>query len=129
MMTVPEQTRFLRGWGGFSCNRCVRHPSLKKGRHHVAMFLGFSQLQYIKISLAMPIYEYRCTQCGSESEIFVRAQASPECPNCSSQKLEKLMSAPAGHVAGNRSLPISGGACPPMNAPLCHPNCCRAPQH
>jgi putative FmdB family regulatory protein len=43
----------------------------------------------------MPIYEYRCGQCGERTEVLVRAgTTAPSCPNCGSPLLEKLFSAP-----------------------------------
>ena len=43
----------------------------------------------------MPIYEYRCLECGGGSEIFLRSLNSQnvQCPACGSYKLEKLLSA------------------------------------
>ena len=33
----------------------------------------------------MPIYEYRCANCGGLVEVLVRSHASvPDCPNCGS---------------------------------------------
>ncbi|MBX3103327.1 MAG: zinc ribbon domain-containing protein [Bacteroidetes bacterium] len=75
----------------------------------------------------MPIFEFHCSECDAEFEELVRGAEQPHCPRCSGTKLEKLMSAPAGHVAGN--LPMAGSGCPPMDAPPCHPHCCRLPQH
>ena len=42
----------------------------------------------------MPIYEYRCTECGKTFEEIVSssAVASLPCPACESKKTEKLMS-------------------------------------
>ncbi|MCP5045996.1 MAG: zinc ribbon domain-containing protein [bacterium] len=45
----------------------------------------------------MPIYEYKCEDCGSFSEILVKNRAnvsSVTCPDCDSGNLEKLISAP-----------------------------------
>jgi putative FmdB family regulatory protein len=44
----------------------------------------------------MPIYEYRCLECGRISEIFIRGVSSQsvQCPACGSYKLDKLLSAP-----------------------------------
>lgn len=75
----------------------------------------------------MPTFEYLCRDCGSEVEVLVLGQAQPECPECTSKKLDKLISAPAGRVNGV-SLPITSGGCPPSDAPPCHPGCCRLPQ-
>jgi putative FmdB family regulatory protein len=43
----------------------------------------------------MPIYEYRCLECGSISEIFIRSldNQNVRCPACDSYKLDRLLSA------------------------------------
>jgi len=41
----------------------------------------------------MPIYEYRCQTCNREFEYLVIGKADPECPDCSSTKVCRLMSA------------------------------------
>jgi putative FmdB family regulatory protein len=43
----------------------------------------------------MPIYEYRCLQCGEISEIFLRSVdgQNVQCPACGSYKLDRLLSA------------------------------------
>ena len=43
----------------------------------------------------MPIYEYRCMECGRVSEIFLRRLDSQKvkCPVCGSYKLDRLLSA------------------------------------
>lgn len=42
----------------------------------------------------MPIYEYRCRDCGAETEVLVRGRAeTPVCPKCKSRKMEKKFSA------------------------------------
>ncbi|MCA9081821.1 MAG: zinc ribbon domain-containing protein [Planctomycetaceae bacterium] len=74
----------------------------------------------------MPMYEYRCQSCGTEFEELVRAGETPPCPKCAGKKLEKLMSASAGHTGG--SLPITGPGCPPSDAPPCGTGCCRLPR-
>ncbi len=38
----------------------------------------------------MPLYDYRCTACEVESEILVRGSATPVCPACGSESLERL---------------------------------------
>jgi putative FmdB family regulatory protein len=50
----------------------------------------------------MPIHDYRCDDCKAQFELLVRASTVPQCPACSSLKLEKLLSAiaPAGKSAG-----------------------------
>lgn len=71
----------------------------------------------------MPLFEYACSKCDTEFELLIRGEDKPECPDCGSRKLDKLMSAAKGRVGGG-SLPISNG-CPPSDAPPCNPNCCR----
>ena len=73
----------------------------------------------------MPIFEYRCDDCGSAFEAFVTAERVAACPSCQGRNLAKLLSVP-GMVGGgeasraaaqNRSFPAgscgAGGAgCP-----------------
>lgn len=63
----------------------------------------------------MPIYEYACSKCSQEFEQLVRNGEQVACPECGSTRLEKLLSAPAAHVAGSTgssgSLPIAEANC------------------
>lgn len=43
----------------------------------------------------MPIFEYKCQECGNEFEALVRKADVPACPSCSSTRLERLLSMPA----------------------------------
>jgi putative FmdB family regulatory protein len=57
----------------------------------------------------MPIYEYRCRDCGAQIEVLVRSGAQePQCSECGSSLLDKLFSAP--YVMSQRSRP-SGRTC------------------
>jgi putative FmdB family regulatory protein len=43
----------------------------------------------------MPIYEYRCEECGAVSSVLVRsrnATAEPACERCSSKRMKRLVS-------------------------------------
>jgi putative FmdB family regulatory protein len=41
----------------------------------------------------MPIYEYDCKKCKKQVEVFVpRADSKPECPDCGSTDMSKLLS-------------------------------------
>jgi putative FmdB family regulatory protein len=67
----------------------------------------------------MPIYEYRCSECGSRFEQILPRSSSPAppCPHCGAKKPEKLISAPGavGVAPSSRSpsCPASGGGgCP-----------------
>lgn len=59
----------------------------------------------------MPLYEYACKKCNHEFELLIRGSEQAECPTCHTTKLERLLSVPAGHTAGSKSLPMCG---PPM---------------
>jgi putative FmdB family regulatory protein len=50
----------------------------------------------------MPIYEYRCQDCGEHTELVQKFSDAPvtECPHCHKQSLEKLISAAAFHLKG-----------------------------
>lgn len=59
----------------------------------------------------MPLYEYRCENCGEQVEVLVRSEMSapPTCPNCGSPLLEKLFSVP--YVLSGRTHRPSGLTC------------------
>ena len=62
----------------------------------------------------MPIYEYRCKVCGEGFEVLVRSptrQASPTCPKCGSQKVQKAFS--TFGVGGGIRSSASGASCAP----------------
>src|SRR5262245_7441509 len=40
----------------------------------------------------MPLYEYRCRDCGKAFEQFVSGTAPPACPACEGENLQKLLS-------------------------------------
>ncbi len=40
----------------------------------------------------MPIFEYKCESCGNEFEYLVFGSDVPECPQCQSKEVCKLMS-------------------------------------
>ena len=50
----------------------------------------------------MPIYEYRCNECGHELETLQKISDPPlvECPECHRPALQKLVSAAAFHLKG-----------------------------
>ena len=61
----------------------------------------------------MPLYEYRCTTCGSRFEVLRRVGQGPEglaCPTCGRAEVEKEFSTFAGSVAGGGN---GGGSCSP----------------
>ncbi len=50
----------------------------------------------------MPIYEYRCADCGADHEITQRMAADPLtlCPTCGEERLERLVSASSFALKG-----------------------------
>jgi putative FmdB family regulatory protein len=40
----------------------------------------------------MPMFEYRCADCGREFEALVRSSTVPQCPACASTHLDKKLS-------------------------------------
>jgi len=58
----------------------------------------------------MPIYEYRCQDCGTRFEKLVRRAEEPACPSCGKKHLSQEFSVFAAHSGG---APKPGGG-PPM---------------
>lgn len=67
----------------------------------------------------MPLYEYECQKCDHSFEALVFNGETAQCPECSSTKLEKLLSVPSAGQAGPSNLPMSCGEGPPCGAPGC----------
>ena len=40
----------------------------------------------------MPIFEYKCADCGKNFEAIVIGSREPECPSCSSKHLDQQLS-------------------------------------
>ncbi|MEW6374511.1 MAG: zinc ribbon domain-containing protein [Thermodesulfobacteriota bacterium] len=46
----------------------------------------------------MPIYEYKCEECGKITEVFMKDRASEDsifCSHCGSERIKKLISVPS----------------------------------
>jgi putative FmdB family regulatory protein len=69
----------------------------------------------------MPLYEYACKQCEHTFEALVFNGERVECPECHTDRLERLLSVPAKPRSETTSLPVG---CNPQ-APPCGPGCCR----
>ena len=63
----------------------------------------------------MPIFEYKCKDCGKKFEAIVIGSRKPECPSCQSKKLEKQLSTFAVRAnsspAGSMPCGAPSGAC------------------
>ena len=62
----------------------------------------------------MPIYEYRCLECGEKFEKLVRLSTSTseiECSKCGGQKVGKLISAFSARMSSTTA--ASASACAP----------------
>lgn len=57
----------------------------------------------------MPIYEYRCQQCGHKFEMIVHREGRPVCPSCKADRVDKQISGFA--VGGTGTWAPSSGPC------------------
>jgi putative FmdB family regulatory protein len=66
----------------------------------------------------MPLFEYRCNECGHVTEFLEKADAKAEhqCEQCGSMSTDKLLSAFA--VKKGESHKTSGPSCPTGICPL-----------
>jgi putative FmdB family regulatory protein len=58
----------------------------------------------------MPVYEYRCRDCGATFEVLVRDGDAVVCPQCGSSSLSKLLSA-AFVLSGQTARPAGQTCC------------------
>jgi putative FmdB family regulatory protein len=70
----------------------------------------------------MPLYDFRCDDCGTKFERLVRREPAPgdvDCPDCASQKVSRALSLPAAPVNSTPSPSAACGTGPPCGAPWC----------
>jgi putative FmdB family regulatory protein len=71
----------------------------------------------------MPIYEYRCTDCGHSCERLMSnsSDSNPDCPQCG-KRTEKLVSSFAAKAGGSccDGSPDAGGSCCSGGSCGCH---------
>ena len=63
----------------------------------------------------MPVYEYRCDDCGEVFDLFVRSvqhQKTPTCPKCQSTKVSRNISLfGVGGSRSSRTVSTGGASC------------------
>src|SRR5260370_13567272 len=66
----------------------------------------------IRIIVGMPIYEYRCEECGKRSSALLPSYSSPDpaCPHCGKPALRRLVSTFATARSGDDGGDDFGGA-------------------
>lgn len=70
----------------------------------------------------MPVFEYRCGDCGKKYEILHKSSSSSEgvnCPDCSSANSKKLFSTFSSAADGTYSFAESKKSSSPQPAPSC----------
>jgi len=64
----------------------------------------------------MPIFEYRCEDCGNRFEAILFGEQKPECPKCHNVRLEKQLSTFAVSKGSTSAAPDCGASnCCMMN--------------
>ncbi|MBW2309413.1 MAG: zinc ribbon domain-containing protein [Deltaproteobacteria bacterium] len=66
----------------------------------------------------MPLYEYKCQECGEIQEVLQPNSKAkpPACPSCGSKKTERLICAGVSHSSVGSSL--ASASCPTGTCPL-----------
>jgi putative FmdB family regulatory protein len=62
----------------------------------------------------VPLYEYRCRECGERFEVLQRlGQGGDEltCPRCGEPRPERVLSTFASTTGGQQAAPNGGGGC------------------
>jgi putative FmdB family regulatory protein len=81
----------------------------------LAFAVYYTPVLYIGGGDNMPIYEYRCNECGERFELFVRSvadQITPACPKCDSLQVQKSISL-FGVGSANLGSQASAAVCGP----------------
>jgi putative FmdB family regulatory protein len=68
----------------------------------------------------MPIFEYRCEECGHSFEAILFGEQTPECPKCHTAKLEKQLSIFAVSKSGS---PAPAAGCGQSNCCMMNGGC------
>lgn len=73
----------------------------------------------------MPVYDYRCTQCGMSYDVYHKGKEKVEdvvCPSCSSREHKRLMSVASVAVGGSSGTGAASHACE-MGGECCGGGC------
>lgn len=73
----------------------------------------------------MPIYEYKCEDCGNRFEKLVRRAAESadvECPSCGQKRLKQELSVFAAHSSNGSTKHADVPSCP--SGGCCNPGMC-----
>ena len=54
----------------------------------------------------MPIFDYKCRECGQQFEAFIRGVVDVKCEACGSGEVEKMLSMPTVQSEGTRNLAL-----------------------
>jgi putative FmdB family regulatory protein len=57
----------------------------------------------------MPIFDYVCSACDARFELLVRGSATPACPTCGSEALERQLTLPAVRSEATRAVVSRAG--------------------
>jgi len=69
----------------------------------------------------MPIYEYRCNDCGEDFEKLVFGNATVRCPRCNSESVKKRLSTFGMRGVENKGGGTSGcSSCSSSSCSTCH---------
>jgi putative FmdB family regulatory protein len=74
----------------------------------------------------MPIYEFRCVQCGHIQEILTSRTSEEvvmKCKECEGEELERVLSQ-VNYAMGSSSAPAQKNSCPSATTRKCGENSC-----
>jgi putative FmdB family regulatory protein len=73
-----------------------------------SLYLRKKDIPLKLIGVAMPIFEYRCEQCGHKFEAILFGEQKAECPSCHTRKLEPQLSTFSVSTKSSAAAPSCG---------------------